>query len=59
MAVMIDEFARSGLVNIVGGCCGTKPDHIKAFGEAIAGVVPRQFRKSRNICGCRGWSRSH
>src|SRR6201996_8627582 len=41
MAVMIGEFARSGLVNIVGGCCGTKPDHIKAFGEAVAGVVPR------------------
>ena len=43
MAVMIGEFARSGLVNIVGGCCGTKPAHIKAFGEAIAGVVPRQI----------------
>ena len=43
MAVMIGEFARSGLVNIVGGCCGTKPDHIKAFGEAIAGVVPRKI----------------
>jgi 5-methyltetrahydrofolate--homocysteine methyltransferase len=41
MAVMIGEFARSGLVNIVGGCCGTKPAHIKAFGEAIAGVAPR------------------
>ena len=41
MAEMIGEFARSGLVNIVGGCCGTKPEHIKAFGEAIAGVTPR------------------
>src|ERR1700761_8269193 len=41
MAVMIGEFARSGLVNIVGGCCGTKPEHIKAFGEAVKGVVPR------------------
>ncbi len=37
MAAMIGEFARSGLVNIVGGCCGTTPAHIKAFGEAIAG----------------------
>jgi 5-methyltetrahydrofolate--homocysteine methyltransferase len=43
MAVMIGEFARSGLVNIVGGCCGTKPEHIKAFGEAVAGVVPRKI----------------
>ena len=45
MAVMIGEFARSGLVNIVGGCCGTKPDHIKAFGKAVAGVVPRHIPK--------------
>ena len=43
MAVLIGEFARSGLVNIVGGCCGTKPAHIKAFGEAVAGVVPRKI----------------
>jgi 5-methyltetrahydrofolate--homocysteine methyltransferase len=41
MAAMIEEFARSGLVNIVGGCCGTKPEHIKAFGLAIADVPPR------------------
>ena len=41
MAEMIEEFARSGLVNIVGGCCGTKPDHIAAFGKAITGVTPR------------------
>jgi 5-methyltetrahydrofolate--homocysteine methyltransferase len=41
--VMIGEFARSGLVNIVGGCCGTMPDHIKAFGEAVAGVTPRKI----------------
>ena len=41
MAEMIGEFARSGLVNIVGGCCGTKPEHIAAFGEAIKDVTPR------------------
>jgi 5-methyltetrahydrofolate--homocysteine methyltransferase len=41
MAEKIGEFARSGLVNIVGGCCGTTPAHIKAFAEAIAGVPPR------------------
>ena len=43
MSLLIGEFARSGLVNIVGGCCGTKPEHIKAFGEAVAGVVPRKI----------------
>ena len=41
MAEKIGEFARSGLVNIVGGCCGTTPKHIAAFAEAIAGVTPR------------------
>jgi len=41
MAEKIGEFARGGLVNIVGGCCGTTPAHIKAFAEAIAGVAPR------------------
>jgi len=41
MAEKIGEFARSGLVNIVGGCCGTTPAHIKAFAEAINGVEPR------------------
>jgi 5-methyltetrahydrofolate--homocysteine methyltransferase len=41
MAEMIGRFARSGLVNIVGGCCGTKPEHIAAFGKAISGVTPR------------------
>ena len=43
MAAQIGEFARSGLVNIVGGCCGTRPEHIKAFAEAIAGVPPRNI----------------
>jgi 5-methyltetrahydrofolate--homocysteine methyltransferase len=43
MAAMIEEFARSGLVNIVGGCCGTKPEHIAAFGKAISDVPPRQI----------------
>jgi 5-methyltetrahydrofolate--homocysteine methyltransferase len=41
MAEKIGEFARSGLVNIVGGCCGTTPKHIAAFAEAIKGVEPR------------------
>ncbi len=40
------EFATSGLLNIVGGCCGTTPDHIQAIGEAIAGVAPRDIPQS-------------
>jgi len=38
---LVGEFATSGLVNIVGGCCGTTPSHIKAIAEAVDGVAPR------------------
>ena len=41
MASLIGEFAASGLVNIVGGCCGTTPDHIRAIAEAAKGKTPR------------------
>ena len=41
MAGVIGEFARSGLVNVVGGCCGTTPDHIRAFAQAVHGLKPR------------------
>ena len=41
MAAMLGEFARSGLVNIVGGCCGTTPDHIRALAAAVKDVAPR------------------
>jgi 5-methyltetrahydrofolate--homocysteine methyltransferase len=40
-ARMLGEFARSGFVNIVGGCCGTTPAHIRAIADAVAGVAPR------------------
>ena len=36
MAAVLGEFARSGLVNLVGGCCGTTPAHIRAIAEAVA-----------------------
>ncbi len=41
-AELIREFATSGLVNIVGGCCGTTPDHIKHIREHVADVAPRK-----------------
>jgi 5-methyltetrahydrofolate--homocysteine methyltransferase len=41
MARLIGEFAASGLVNIVGGCCGTTPDHIAAIAAAVAPHQPR------------------
>lgn len=43
MAKLVGEFARSGLVNIVGGCCGTTPDHIGAIARAVEGLAPRRI----------------
>jgi 5-methyltetrahydrofolate--homocysteine methyltransferase len=40
-AAALGEIARAGLVNIVGGCCGTTPDHIRAIADAVRGVPPR------------------
>lgn len=41
MAAQIEDFAREGLVNIVGGCCGSTPAHIRAIAEAVAKHAPR------------------
>ncbi|MEN5209015.1 homocysteine S-methyltransferase family protein [Stenotrophomonas terrae] len=43
MATTLKEFAQSGLLNLVGGCCGTSPDHIRAIAEAVAGLPPRRL----------------
>ena len=42
MAALVGEFAGAGLVNIVGGCCGTTPAHIAAIAKAVAGKAPRR-----------------
>jgi 5-methyltetrahydrofolate--homocysteine methyltransferase len=41
MASVVGEFAQAGLVNLLGGCCGTTPDHIAAIAKAAAGQTPR------------------
>ncbi len=43
MTVHIEEWARSGLLNLVGGCCGTMPAHIEAFAKAVAPITPREI----------------
>ena len=43
MAVQVEEFCKEGLVNILGGCCGTTPDHIKAIAEMAARYEPRKL----------------
>ena len=42
-ARLIEDFARNGFVNIVGGCCGTTPAHIRAIGDAVANLSPRKI----------------
>ena len=41
-AAALAEFARAGLVNVVGGCCGTTPDHIRAIAAAVRDIAPRE-----------------
>ncbi|WP_265950411.1 methionine synthase [Dechloromonas sp. A34] len=43
LADEIESWAKSGIVNIVGGCCGTSPEHINAIAERVATVTPRAF----------------
>jgi 5-methyltetrahydrofolate--homocysteine methyltransferase len=42
MAEVLGEFAREGWLNVVGGCCGTTPEHIRAIGEAVASHAPHR-----------------
>ncbi len=43
MAELLAEFAGAGLVNVVGGCCGTTPEHIAAIAKAVDGIAPRKI----------------
>ncbi|MDG2070981.1 MAG: methionine synthase [Pseudomonadales bacterium] len=50
MVRSIETYASSGLVNIIGGCCGTTPEHIVAFTELAARHKPRQASESAGNC---------
>jgi 5-methyltetrahydrofolate--homocysteine methyltransferase len=43
------EFAESGLVNVVGGCCGTTPDHVRAISDLTRGLTPRRVPKRQAV----------
>jgi len=47
MAAVLARFLREGWVNVIGGCCGTRPEHIRAFAEAARGVTPRRPAAAR------------
>ena len=53
------EFADAGFLNMVGGCCGTTPDHIRAIAGVVRGRTCRRARcrARRSTAGCRAWSR--
>ena len=53
-ARMLKEFAQAGLVNIVGGCCGTTPAHIRAIAEVARGLPPRRVPKVPRYCRLSG-----
>jgi 5-methyltetrahydrofolate--homocysteine methyltransferase len=54
MAEQVAEWARSGFLNIVGGCCGSSPDHIAAIAKAVAGIAPRQRPEIPTACRLSG-----
>ncbi len=54
MATQIREWAASGFLNIVGGCCGTTPEHIRALANAIAELPPRRLPEIERACRLSG-----
>jgi len=54
MAEIVGEFLESGLLNIVGGCCGTTPDHIRAIAEKAAQCNPREIPDIEMQCRLSG-----
>jgi len=54
MAEYIGEWADSGFLNVVGGCCGTTPLHISAIAQAVAGKAPRKAPELRHACRLSG-----
>ncbi|MBK1694720.1 methionine synthase [Chromatium weissei] len=54
MATEIANWAQSGFLNIIGGCCGTTPDHIRAIAKTVAGIAPRQRPNIAPACRLSG-----
>ena len=54
MAETVAEFASAGLLNIVGGCCGTTPDHIRVIANAVANMAPRVIPEIEPACRLSG-----
>jgi len=59
MAAEIKEWAESGFLNIIGGCCGTGPDHIRAMAKAVEGIAPRPAPDPKVMCRLSGLEPLH
>ena len=49
MARYLGEFARAGLINMAGGCCGNTPEHIAAISRALEGMPPREIPVAQEV----------
>ena len=54
MTTHVEEWANSGFLNIIGGCCGTTPDHIRAMAESVANIEPRKVEARPIACRLSG-----
>ena len=54
MSTIVSEFAQSGLVNIIGGCCGTTPEHIRAIAQSVEAFSTRKIPKIEPACRLSG-----
>jgi 5-methyltetrahydrofolate--homocysteine methyltransferase len=50
-ARLIEDLARNGFVNLVGGCCGTTPAHIRAIATAVENLPPRMVSAPESVAG--------
>ncbi|MGO2390474.1 MAG: methionine synthase [Halomonas sp.] len=54
MSEIVSEFAASGMVNIIGGCCGSTPDHIRAIADSVRHMAPRVVPELSHACRLSG-----
>ncbi len=54
MSEIVSEFAASGLVNIIGGCCGSTPEHIRAIADSVRDMAPRVIPERSRACRLSG-----
>ena len=54
MSAIVSEFASSGLVNIIGGCCGSTPEHIRAIADSVRDMAPRVIPERSRACRLSG-----